>query len=73
MSKIEDINTALLKRLRALNVTPGVSISMFDIGVPLIAEGFSEEEIMSAVFALEEEERVAFVPGNRLQLLKPLP
>ncbi len=54
-------------------MTPGVSISMFDIGVPLIAEGFSEEEIMSAVFALEEEERVAFVPGNRLQLLKPLP
>lgn len=73
MSQFEAIKNALLQRLRVLNAKPGVLINMFDIGVPLDAEGFTEAEIMSALFALEAEKIVAFVPGNRLQLLKPLP
>jgi len=73
MSRFAETETALLERLRALKAVPDMSINLFDIGVPMNAAGFSQEEIMAVLDALEQEKVVAYVPGNRLQILKALP
>jgi len=73
MSRFEDTEAAVTEKLRALKMKPDVTINLFDIEVPLNAAGFSQEEIMAILYALEQDKIVAFAPGNRLRLLKPLP
>lgn len=50
-----------------------MTINMFDIGVPMIAAGFTHDEIMAVLYALEQDTIIAFGPGNRLLILKELP
>jgi len=73
MSRFEDTETAVTEKLRALKLKPDMTINLFDIGIPLNAAGFSQEEIMAVLVALEQDKIVAFSPGNRLRLVKPLP
>lgn len=73
MSRFEETEIALLERLRALKAKPEMTINMFDIGVPMNSAGFSQEEVMAVLDALEQDKLVAFGPGNRLLILKELP
>ncbi|MGV2052837.1 hypothetical protein ACQZ48_22435 [Agrobacterium sp. 22-209-1] len=73
MSRFTDTETALLERLRALKAKPEMSINLFDIGVPMSAAGFTQDEIMAVLDALEQDKVVAYGPGNRLLILKDLP
>jgi len=73
MSRFEVAEAAVTEKLRALNLKPDMTTNLFDIGVPLNAAGFSQEEIMAVLVALEQDKIVEFSPGNRLRLLKPLP
>lgn len=73
MSRFEDTETALLERLRALKAKPEMTINLFDIGVPLTAAGFTQDEIMAVLSALEQDKIVAYGRGNRLLILKELP
>ncbi len=73
MSRFEDTETALLERLRALKAKPEMTINMFDIGVPMSAAGFTQDEIMAVLYALEQDKIIAIGPGNRLLILKQLP
>ena len=73
MSRFEETETALADRLRALKMKPDMTVNLFDIGVPLNAAGFSQDEIMAVLTALEQDKVIDFVPGNRLRLLKSLP
>ncbi|NKK58815.1 hypothetical protein GFM44_23230 [Rhizobium leguminosarum bv. viciae] len=73
MSRFEETEIALTKRLRALKIKPDTSVNVFDIGVPLNATGFTQDEIMAVLTALEQDKIIEFVPGNRLRLVKPLP
>ncbi|PTV70212.1 hypothetical protein [Agrobacterium pusense] len=73
MSRFEDTETALLGRLRALKAKPEMTINMFDIGVPMSAAGFTQDEIMAVLDAFEQDKLVAYGPGNRLVILKELP
>ncbi|WP_234791217.1 hypothetical protein [Agrobacterium rubi] len=73
MSRFLEVEIALLGRLRALKASPDVSINLNDIGVPLNAAGFSQSEIIAVLNALEQEKIVAYMPGNRLLILKDLP
>jgi hypothetical protein len=41
---------ALLEQLRLPNAKPDMPISMFDIGIPLIGLGYTQEEILNALF-----------------------
>lgn len=50
-----------------------MSINVFDIGVPLTATGFTQDEIMEALYALEQDKIIPLLPGNRLLMLKELP
>ncbi|SES47466.1 hypothetical protein [Rhizobium sp. NFR03] len=73
MSKFEEIEAAVLERLRTMKAAPEVRINLLDLGVPLNAAGYSQEEIMDVLLALEQEKLVAFAAGNRLLILKDLP
>ena len=50
-----------------------MSINVLDIGVPLTAVGFTQEEIMEVLNALEQDKTVTLLPGNRVLMLKELP
>ncbi|MBY3314677.1 hypothetical protein [Rhizobium laguerreae] len=73
MSRFEETETALTDRLRVLKMKPDMTVNLFDIGVPMNAAGFSQEEILAVLTALEQDKIIEFIPGNRLRLLKPLP
>lgn len=73
MSRFSETEAALLERLRAMKAKPEMSINVFDIGVPMIAAGFSQDEIMNVLLAFEQDRMIALVPGNRLLMLKELP
>ncbi|MCS3742270.1 hypothetical protein [Rhizobium sp. BK661] len=73
MSRFEDTEAAVTEKLRARKLKPDMTINLFDIAVPLNAAGFSQEEIMAILYALEQDKIVAFAPGNRIRLLKRLP
>ncbi len=73
MSRFTETEIALIERLRALKALPDTSINVFDIGVPLTAAGFTQDEIMEVLYALEQDKIVSLLPGNRLMMLKELP
>jgi hypothetical protein len=73
MSRFEEAELALVEKLRALDLSPDMTANRFNIEDPLNAVGFSQDEIMAVLQALEQDRIVEFVPGNRLRQLKPLP
>ena len=73
MSRFNETETALIERLRALKALPDMSINVFDIGVPLTAAGFTQDEIVEVLIALEQDKIITLLPGNRLLMLKELP
>lgn len=73
MSRFEETEIALLERLHSLKAKPEMTINMFDIGIPMSAAGFTQEEIIAVLDAFEQEKLLAYGPGNRLLILKALP
>jgi flagellar basal body P-ring protein FlgI len=73
MSRFSETEAALIKRLRALKSVPDKSINLHDVGAPLNAAGFAQDEIMAVLNALEQDKIIALAPGNRLLILKKLP
>ncbi|TCV62296.1 hypothetical protein EDE09_12460 [Neorhizobium sp. S3-V5DH] len=69
MDRHEDTMTALVNLLRELGTE---TIDMFDIGVPLVDRGFTQNEIVDAIMMLEHRRFVELIPGNRLRVLKLL-
>ncbi|UAX98295.1 hypothetical protein LAC81_35650 (plasmid) [Ensifer adhaerens] len=62
MNRFAETEIALIDRLRSR-----------DIGVPLTAAGFTQDEIMEVLYALEQDRFIVLLPGNRLMVLKDLP
>ena len=73
MGRFEDTEAAITERLRAMKRNPDVTINLFELGVPLNAAGFTQDEITAVLEALEQDRIVEFAPGNRLRLIRPLP
>ena len=73
MGRFEDTEAAITERLRAMKANLDVTINLFELGVPLNAAGFTQDEITAVLEALEQDRIVEFAPGNRLRLIKPLP
>ena len=63
---------ALLDLLRELNASPDVPISNYEIGPPLVAKGFTQDEIVSAMEALGRQGHIEIMTGNRTRVTKPL-
>lgn len=73
MSRFEDIEAATLERLRTLKAKPEMTVNLIDMGAPLNAAGYTQEEVLTVLLAFEQEKLVALAPGNRLLILKDLP
>jgi N-acetylmuramoyl-L-alanine amidase len=73
MSRFEDTEAALTERLRAMKAKPEMTINLFDISVHLNGAGYSQDEIMEVMFALEQDKVIALTTGNRVLMLKALP
>lgn len=73
MSRFEDTEIAISQRLKALKAKPDKTLNRPDIDEPLKADGFTDDEITAVLNALEQDKILAFLPGNRLSVLKALP
>ncbi|GAK70681.1 hypothetical protein RRU01S_13_00190 [Agrobacterium rubi TR3 = NBRC 13261] len=73
MSRFNDTEEAVLRRLRALKAKPEMTINLLDLGTPLGDAGFTQDNIMEVLIALEQEKIIAFSTGNRLLILNKLP
>ena len=73
MSRFNQIEIAVIDRLRALKAKPDKTLNIADIADPVNAMGYSQDEIADVLSAIEQDGIVAFVPGNRLKILKRLP
>lgn len=72
MNDQEDIVVKLMETFRSLNLEPGVPVSIYEIGPPMIAAGFTQLEIADALYALQGRKVITLMDGNRLRLEKPL-
>ena len=63
---------AFLDLLREKNASPDVPISNYEIGPPLVAKGFTQDEIVNAMFALQHEGHIEIMNGNRTRVTKRL-
>ena len=73
MSRFDETCTALLDQLRLLKATPAAPISLYDIGVPLVAAGFTEDEIFHALLQLQHDKAIELIEGNRLRVTPGTP
>ncbi len=73
MSKFNEIEIALVERLRILKAAPEKTISLVDITAPLQDVGYVQVEILEVLSALEQDGILVFAPGDRVRILKPLP
>ena len=53
---------ALLPRAHAV-------LDLYDIGQPLVAQGFTETEILNVLIKLTHQKVIELLPGNRLRVL----
>jgi hypothetical protein len=67
-----DARSALLTLLKEMKLEPGVSISLYEVGPPLVGQGISQDAIVNALYALKDEGVIDLPSGNRLVLLKDL-
>jgi len=73
MSRFSETENALIARLRALKAKRKVTISLLDISDPLRESGFTHDEILAVLRAIEQDKIIAFTTANRIRMLKDLP
>ncbi|SEH87402.1 hypothetical protein SAMN05216228_1010181 [Rhizobium tibeticum] len=54
---------ALLPRARAV-------LDLYDVGQPLVAQGFTETEILDVLINLTHQKVIELLPGNQLKVLR---
>jgi hypothetical protein len=62
---------AIIALLAELNIQPANDVSLYEIGPPLNARGFDQDQILNALFYLQRQ-KIVDLRGNRLHLLKAL-
>jgi hypothetical protein len=65
-------DTAICNVLHQIGARVDVPISLFDIGMPLVGQGYGEEEIINALFYLQSAKVLDLIDGNRLRLRSAL-
>jgi hypothetical protein len=63
---------AIIEVLRELDIQPSNNVSLFEIGTPLTAAGYDQDQILHGLFSLQRRKLID-LHGNRLQLLQPVP
>jgi hypothetical protein len=68
MPATDNTATKLIDLLQQLGVEPGIPISLYKIGPPMIDQGISQDSIVNALYALKER-GVIDLPGNNSLVL----
>jgi hypothetical protein len=58
--------------LRSKGLEVNVPVSLYEIGAPLVAQGFTEDEISYTLYVVKDEGVLDLIQGNRLTLRMPL-
>jgi hypothetical protein len=66
MNRYEEVWGDLIDTLRGLGAEP---TSLYAVGVPMVAKGFTQDEVLNVLMALEREKTIELLPGNRLRVL----
>ncbi|SCW76985.1 hypothetical protein SAMN02927900_04746 [Rhizobium mongolense subsp. loessense] len=69
MNRYDQTKVALLKLLPE----PEGTLDLYAIGEPLVAQGFSQDEITNVLLSLEAQKVIELLPGNCLRVTKRLP
>ncbi|OCJ04447.1 hypothetical protein A6U87_16580 [Rhizobium sp. AC44/96] len=73
MERHFEARNAILELLRSNGYTPDDIVSLYTIGVPLVAQGLGEGELAEALLDLEDDEIIELITDtNSLRLLSPL-
>jgi hypothetical protein len=64
------LREALINLLRTLGATPEKTIDLYDIGVPLVRQGFTQDEIVDLLLSLERERFIEPISNNCLRLVR---
>jgi hypothetical protein len=67
-----EIRFALLALLHEIEVKTELPISLYEIGPPLVTQGFTQNDILHALYALQDDRIMELIEGNRLQLRQQL-
>jgi len=70
MNRFDDTRAAIMDQLRLLKATPATPISLYDIDVPLDRAGFTQDEIVSALFQMQDDKDIELITGNRLRVTR---
>ncbi|MDM9626280.1 hypothetical protein QTL95_10255 [Rhizobium sp. S152] len=70
MSEQRDTKAALLALLESLGVEPDTSINLYEIGPPMVADGFTENDVVNALYALKDEGVIDLLGNNQLLLVR---
>jgi hypothetical protein len=66
MSRYDEIRADLIDILNGLRPD---ATSLYAVGVPMVGKGFNQDEILNALMALDRENIIELLPGNRLRVL----
>jgi hypothetical protein len=70
MRQQETVKVALIDLLQTLEIERAVPVNLYEIGPPMVAKGFTENDILHALYALKDSGIIDLVEGNRLVLIK---
>lgn len=64
----QNCKQAVLAELIAVGCAPDNPVDLYLVGPTLVAAGFTEQQIVSALDFLEYERRIEYTGGNRVRL-----
>jgi hypothetical protein len=67
MPRHEVVRSALLELLRTFSDAPA---GLYLVGVPMVDQGFSQDEILNALMSLDREKAIELLPENQLRVLR---
>ncbi len=66
ITRYQETRTAVMALLPRVNAV----LNLYDIGQPLIAQGFTETEILDILINLTHQRFIELLPGNQLRVLR---
>ena len=67
MSRHEETRLALVDLLRTFGDS---ATGLYSVGVPMVGQGFSQDEILNALMSLDREKAIEFLRENQLRVLR---
>jgi hypothetical protein len=69
ISRYDEITSALTQVLEELGTE---AIWLYAIGVPMVAQGFTQEEIVNVLISLNQDKVIELLPDNQVRVLSGL-